>query len=110
MQFLILKFGFMNTLTHIRRIPKRPPSQIPLHGFIYNCTKYISNYVTLWTSILIGLMGDGVQLSPLGIAATNMPIGPTPGDYDDREIGGMTIGRGNRSTQRKPAPVPLCPP
>jgi hypothetical protein len=25
-------------------------------------------------------------------------------------IGGMRIGRGNRSTRRKPAPVPLCPP
>jgi hypothetical protein len=32
-----------------------------------------------------------------------------PGDYDTGEIGGM-IGRGNRSTRRKPAPVPLCPP
>jgi hypothetical protein len=31
------------------------------------------------------------------------------GDYDNGEIGGM-IGRGNRSTWRKPAPVPLCPP
>jgi hypothetical protein len=31
-----------------------------------------------------------------------------PGDYDDGEIGGM-IGRGNRSTRRKPAPVPLYP-
>jgi hypothetical protein len=31
-----------------------------------------------------------------------------PGDYDNGEIGGM-IGRGNRSTRRKPAPVPLCP-
>jgi hypothetical protein len=38
-----------------------------------------------------------------------MPIVPAPGDYDDGEIGGM-IGRGNRSTRRKPAPVPLCPP
>jgi hypothetical protein len=25
-------------------------------------------------------------------------------------IGGMLIGRGNQSTLRKPAPVPLCPP
>jgi hypothetical protein len=25
-------------------------------------------------------------------------------------VGGMRIGRGNRSTCRKPAPVPLCPP
>jgi hypothetical protein len=32
-----------------------------------------------------------------------------PGDYDNGEIGGM-IGRGNRSTRRKPALVPLCPP
>jgi hypothetical protein len=34
---------------------------------------------------------------------------PAPGDYDDGEIGGM-IGKGNRSTRRKPAPVPLYPP
>jgi hypothetical protein len=32
-----------------------------------------------------------------------------PGDYDNEEIGGM-IGRGNRSTRRKLAPVLLCPP
>jgi hypothetical protein len=51
----------------------------------------------------------GVQLVPLGTAATNRPIMPSPGDYDDGEIGGM-IGRGNQSTRRKPAPVPLCPP
>jgi hypothetical protein len=48
-------------------------------------------------------------LGPLGTAATNRPIVPTQGDYDDGEIGGM-IGRGNRSTRRKPAPVPLCLP
>jgi hypothetical protein len=48
-------------------------------------------------------------MSPLGTAATNRPILPFPGDYDDGEIGGM-IGRGNRSTRRKPAPVPFCPP
>jgi hypothetical protein len=49
-------------------------------------------------------------LSPLGTAATNRPIVPAPGDYDDGEIGGMMIGSGNQSTRRKPAPVPLCPP
>jgi hypothetical protein len=59
---------------------------------------------------LIGTVGDGVQMSPPGTAATNRPIVPTPGDYDDGEIGGMIIGRGNRSTPRKPTPVPLCPP
>jgi hypothetical protein len=55
-------------------------------------------------------VGGGVQLGPLGTAATNRPIVPTPGDYDDGEIGGMMIGKGNRSTRRKPAPVPLYPP
>jgi hypothetical protein len=49
-------------------------------------------------------------LGPLGTAATIRPIVPAPGDHDDGEIGGMMIGRGNRSTRRKPAPVPLCPP
>jgi hypothetical protein len=48
-------------------------------------------------------------LHPLGTAATNRPIMPAPGDYDDGEIGGMN-GRGKRSTRRKLAPVPLCPP
>jgi hypothetical protein len=53
-------------------------------------------------------VGGEVQLGPLGTAATNRPIVPAPGDYDDGEIGEM-IGRGNRSTRRKPAPMPLCP-
>jgi hypothetical protein len=58
---------------------------------------------------LIGIGGGGFQLGPLSTAATNRPIIPALGDYDDGEIVGM-IGGGNRSTQRKPAPMPLCPP
>jgi hypothetical protein len=54
-------------------------------------------------------MGGGVHLGPLGTAATNRPLVPAPGDYGDGEIGGM-IARGNRSSRRKPAPVPLRPP
>jgi hypothetical protein len=59
---------------------------------------------------LIGIVGGGVHLDPLGTAATNRYIVPAPDDYDDGEIGGMMIGRRNRSTRRKPAPLPLCPP
>jgi hypothetical protein len=44
-------------------------------------------------------------LGPLGTAATNRPIVPAAGDYDDGEIGRMMIGRGNRSTRRKPPPL-----
>jgi hypothetical protein len=57
----------------------------------------------------VGVGGGGVQLSPLGTSANHRPIVPTPDDYDDGEIGGM-IGRGNQTTQRKPAAVPLWPP
>jgi hypothetical protein len=49
-------------------------------------------------------------LDPLGAAVTNRPIVPAPGDYDDGEICGIIIGRRNRSTRRKPAPVLFCPP
>jgi hypothetical protein len=56
----------------------------------------------------IGILGGAIQ-GPLGTAATNRPIVLAPGDYDDGDIGGM-IGRGNRSTRRKPAQLPLCPP
>jgi hypothetical protein len=48
-------------------------------------------------------------VSPLGMSATNWPIVPAPNDDDDEcgAVAGMRIGMGNRSTQRKPAPVPL---
>jgi hypothetical protein len=59
---------------------------------------------------LIGIVRGGVQMGPRGTASTNRPIVPALGDYDDEEIVGMKIGRGNRSTQKKPAPVPRCPP
>jgi hypothetical protein len=51
----------------------------------------------------------GVRLSPLGTSATIWPIVSAPDDDDDEyeAVGGMRIGRGNRSTRRKPAPVPL---
>jgi hypothetical protein len=55
-------------------------------------------------------VGGGVQLGTLStVAATSRPIVPTPGDYDDGKFGGMMIGMGNPSTQRKPAPVALYP-
>jgi hypothetical protein len=55
----------------------------------------------------------GVRLSPLGRSATNWPIVPVPDDIGGDECGsvcGIRIGRGKRSTQRKPDPMPLCPP
>jgi hypothetical protein len=53
-----------------------------------------------------------VRLSPLGTSDTNWPIVPAPDDgrWWVWTIGGMRIGRENRSTQRKPAPMLLCQP
>jgi hypothetical protein len=55
---------------------------------------------------------SGVRLESLCTAATTgllyQPQMIDGGDYG--EIGEMKIGRGNRSTRIKPAPVPLCPP
>jgi hypothetical protein len=52
------------------------------------------------------------RLSPLGTAATSgllyQPQMIAQGDCG--AICGMKIGRRNRSTRRKPAPAPLCPP
>jgi hypothetical protein len=50
--------------------------------------------------------------SPIGstwLCGHQWPIVRALGDYDDEEIGGM-IGRQNRSTRRKPAPMLLYPP
>jgi hypothetical protein len=55
---------------------------------------------------------SGVGLSPLGTAATSGLL-YQPRMIDDGDcgaIGGMKIGKGNRSTRRNPAPAPLCPP
>jgi hypothetical protein len=63
-------------------------------------------------SHFIFIILSGVRLSPLGTAATTGLLYQPQmiDDGDCRAIGGMEIGRGNRSTLRKPAPVPHCPP
>jgi hypothetical protein len=60
----------------------------------------------------ISVSCGGVILSPLGTSATVWLLYQTRMIDDDEceAVGGMRIGRGNRSTQRKPAPAPLCPP
>jgi hypothetical protein len=57
-----------------------------------------------------GIVGSSPNSVHSATVVIYRPIVPAPGDYDDGEIGGMMIGRGNRSIRRKPAPVPLCPP
>jgi hypothetical protein len=64
----------------------------------YRCSIYLSSLF-----FLIQILGGGVQLAAIGTVVTNRPIVPTLGDYDEGDFGRMMIGRGNRSTRRKPA-------
>jgi hypothetical protein len=61
--------------------------------------------------VRMGIIFRGVRLSPLATAATTgLLYQPQMIDDGDCEaLGGMKIGRGNRSSRRKPDPVPLCP-
>jgi hypothetical protein len=54
----------------------------------------------------------GRDVSPLGTAATSGLLYKLQmiDEGDCGAIGGMKVGRKNRSTRRKPAPAPFCPP
>jgi hypothetical protein len=52
----------------------------------------------------------GVRLSPLSTSATDWLLYQPRMIDECGAVGGMRIGRGNRSTRRNPVPVPLCPP
>jgi hypothetical protein len=62
-------------------------------------------------NMLFFIILSGVRLSPLGTAATTgLLYQPRMiDDVDCGAVGGMKIGKWNRSTLTKPAPVPLCP-
>jgi hypothetical protein len=74
---------------------------------------YFAKVAPVWTNgtqygfrQIIIIILSGVRLSPLGTAATTGLL-YQPQMIDDGDcaaIDGMKIGRGNRSTRRKPAP------
>jgi hypothetical protein len=78
-----------------------------LSYFYISCHKFPT-----WGHVYIFGMVSGVRLSSLGIAATTALLYQPQmiDDGDCGEIGGMKMVRGNRSTRRKPAPSPHCPP
>jgi hypothetical protein len=60
--------------------------------------------------IIIIIILSGVRLRPLSTAVTTGLLYQPQMIDDYGVIGGMKIGRGNRSTWRKPAPAPIHPP
>jgi hypothetical protein len=53
---------------------------------------------------LIGIVRSGVQFGLLGTAASNRPIVPAPGDYDEGDNGRM-IGMGKPKYSEKTCPI-----
>jgi hypothetical protein len=68
---------------------------------------YISG-VLIFFFWFLGVGWDWVHLVRRKL--TGLLYHPRMIDDDCGAVGGMRIGRGNRSTRRKPASVPLCPP
>jgi hypothetical protein len=67
---------------------------------------YTRRYTALSLSLLI--LCGGMRLSALGKSVNNCPFVPASDEYE--ALGGMRIGRGNRSILRKFSKMPLCPP
>jgi hypothetical protein len=102
----LLDGHFIVTSTHSALRKARIACMLPHISF--NCVRYI--YESLYSLFFLVSLG-GVRLSPLGTSATvGLLYQPRMIDDDYGTVGGMMISRGNCSTRRKPAPVPICPP
>jgi hypothetical protein len=80
------------------------------HITVYQMILNICNYCSF--NIVFLISWCGLRPSPLGTASiTGLLHQPQMKDDGDcGAIGGMKIGRGNRSIRRKPAAMTLCPP
>jgi hypothetical protein len=87
------------------------PRPLPSKWFLTHYLSVIPLSDALYCRLLLFII-SGVRLSPLGTAATSgLLYKPQMVDEGDcGATGRMKIGRGNRSTRRKPAPATLCPP
>jgi hypothetical protein len=95
---------------------KKKKTSVQLYVFPSSATSLLFSIYTylrlcLCSSLLLSFFLSAVRLSPLGTSATVGLLYQTRMIDDEcGVVGGMRIGRGNRSTRREPAPVPLCPP
>jgi hypothetical protein len=84
------------------------------HFFFYGSTaQFWALAASMKLSVSFQLLDLGQSAGLLGqvISSSQSLCVSAPGDSEDGEVGGMNgFGRGNRSTGRKPAPTPLCPP
>jgi hypothetical protein len=73
--------------------------------FVHTSQRVIDASCVRRSSFFFLYFSHGMRLDPFGTAATVWPIVPAPdNDSDCGAIGGIRIGRTNRSSWRKPAP------
>jgi hypothetical protein len=70
----------------------------------------LKGFIRVWYPSHLNVLSHGVRMSQLGTAATVWPAVPAIDDDYCGAIGGIQIRRGNQTTRRKPAKVPLCQP
>jgi hypothetical protein len=113
---VVLRAG-LNAVAY-RKIPSLPRVVMRPNTSSYFIYKSLPNnlWLCVWfhepSKVIFIIILSVVRLSPLGIAATTSLLYQSQmiNDGDCGAIGGMKIGRENRSTRRKPTPVPLCSP
>jgi hypothetical protein len=95
------------TMTIIWDMTQTTGSHIPEDSTLQFTSSSISSSLVFFFLVSLG----GVRLSPLGTSATvGLLYQPRMIDADYGAVGGIRNDRGNRSTRKKPAPVPLCSP
>jgi hypothetical protein len=86
------------------------PRSFPSDPYLRMILKFLG--ITMLWFPLVFIPGVGVRLRPLDMSGITMPLyQPRMVMTNERGVvSGIRIGRGNRSTRRNPAPMPLCPP
>jgi hypothetical protein len=90
-------------------------AELDSYTYFYFCgsaAQFWALAASMKLSISFRLLDIGQSAGLLGrvISSSQGLCVSAPGDCDG-EFGGMNgFGKGNRSTQRKPAPTPICPP
>jgi hypothetical protein len=95
------------TQTSFPRVGFEPTGLVSERANIVHALDRASTLIVFFS---IRIVRDGVQSGSTRHVDHFWPIAPATVDCEDAEFCGIKIGRGNRSTGRKPAAAPLCPP
>jgi hypothetical protein len=88
MKIHITYADLINIIWHNCTYPSIRQNILTLH--VSTDLSHIQGFLCIF---LIRIVGGGVQLCPLDMSATNWPILPAQGDYEDEEFRGVMMAR-----------------